>query len=120
LKTIGPKHVTARCLGDYRSAISARCTVCIRVLGFAAADTAALTSEPLKQHENDNDDQNGADQPDAAVDIAIAAEAAAKAAEQKNDENDKKAPPPLSAMPGTSPRWPRGSKRYWRSERHAS
>jgi hypothetical protein len=56
------------------------------------------------------------DQPDAAVAIAIAAEAT----EQENHENDKKAPPPLSAMPGTSPRWRRGSKRYWRSERLAS
>jgi hypothetical protein len=50
------------------------------------------TSNPSKQHKNDNDNQDGADNADATVSVAItiATEAAAEAAEQENDENDKK------------------------------
>jgi hypothetical protein len=47
-------------------------------------------SEPPKQHENDNDDQDGADDTDAAVAeaVTVPAELAAEAAEQEDDEDD--------------------------------
>jgi hypothetical protein len=47
---------------------------------------------PPDQHENDYDDQDGADKPDAtvAITVTVAAEAAAEAAEQKYDEEDDK------------------------------
>jgi hypothetical protein len=49
------------------------------------------TSNPPKQHKNDNDDQDDADNADATVSVAVtvAAEAAAEAAKQENDEDDK-------------------------------
>ena len=47
-------------------------------------------SDPPEQHKNDNDDQDGAEDADAAVTeaIAVAAEATTEATEQRNDEND--------------------------------
>jgi hypothetical protein len=47
-------------------------------------------SEPPKQHENDNDDQDGADDTDAAVAeaVTVPAELAAETAEQEDDEDD--------------------------------
>src|SRR4029078_4138023 len=47
-------------------------------------------AEPPKQHQNEDDDQNGADEPDAAVTetVAVAAEATAEATKQENDEDD--------------------------------
>jgi hypothetical protein len=52
----------------------------------------AAGSDPAQQHQNYNDDKNGADQADAAmaITVAIAAKAAAEAAEQKDDEDDDK------------------------------
>jgi hypothetical protein len=49
------------------------------------------TSNPPKQHKNDNDDQDDADNADTTVSVAVtvAAEAAAEAAKQENDEDDK-------------------------------
>jgi len=48
------------------------------------------TSEPPKQHKNDNNNQDGADNADTAVSIAVSitAEPPAEAAEQENDKND--------------------------------
>jgi hypothetical protein len=51
---------------------------------------ALVRSNPPKQHENDHDDQDGADDTDTAVTVAvaIAAETAAETAEQEDDKND--------------------------------
>jgi hypothetical protein len=49
-----------------------------------------VRSEPPKQHENDNNDQDEADNADATVTVAVtvAAEAATEATKQKDDEQD--------------------------------
>jgi hypothetical protein len=49
------------------------------------------TSNPPKQHKNDNDNQDGTDDTDTTVSIAVtvATEAATEAAKQENDEDDK-------------------------------
>jgi hypothetical protein len=58
---------------------------------FHAPGVAGDTkSEPPKQHENDNDDQDGADETDTPVTeaVTVAAELAAEAAEQDDDKDD--------------------------------
>jgi hypothetical protein len=55
-----------------------------------ASDSSGAKLEPPQQHENDNDDQDGADDTDAAVTeaVTVPAELAAEAAEQEDDEDD--------------------------------
>jgi hypothetical protein len=57
-------------------------------LRYFADKHFVLGSDPPKQHENDNDDQDDAEDADATMTepVAIAAEAAAEATEQKNDK----------------------------------
>jgi len=52
----------------------------------------AVELHPPGEHENENDDQDGADDTDAAMPIAvaIAAEAATESTEQQNDQEDNK------------------------------
>ena len=56
------------------------------------SDAELVGSDPSEQHQNDDDDQNGADKADAAVTVAItvAAETATETSEQKNDKEDDK------------------------------
>jgi hypothetical protein len=53
------------------------------------ADSSA-GSDPPKQYQNDDDDQNRTNEPDATVTktVAVAAEAATEATKQENDEDD--------------------------------
>src|SRR6202040_1130484 len=48
------------------------------------------SSKPPAQHKNDHDNQDGADEPDAAMSVAVTVtvETAAETAKQKNDEDD--------------------------------
>jgi hypothetical protein len=56
------------------------------------AGVTEFTSNPPQQHKNDNDNQDGADDSDAAMSVAItiAAEAAAESTKQKDDQDDDK------------------------------
>jgi hypothetical protein len=54
------------------------------------AGSVRCTSNPSKQHKDDDNDQDGADDSDATVSITVTvtAEPAAEAAKQKNNEDD--------------------------------
>jgi hypothetical protein len=62
------------------------------VISFSGCFAPLLTSNPPQQHKDDNDYQDHADDADTTVSIAVtvAAEAAAKPAQQKYDEDNYK------------------------------
>jgi hypothetical protein len=55
----------------------------------AVEERPSTSSDPPKQHQNDNDDQDGADHTDATVTVAVtvATKSATEATEQENDED---------------------------------
>src|SRR5450631_654090 len=91
-----PSHQTGRgfCGASAKSSAGAalppRGRACGRVGAKARIGSCRRRSDPAEQHENDNDDQDGADKTDAAVTVAVAvaAETAAETAEQEDDEDD--------------------------------
>src|SRR5664279_2544686 len=93
-----PSHQTGRgfCGASTKSSAGAalppRGRACGRVGAKSRIGACRRRSDPAKQHENDNDDQDGADKTDAAVTVAvaIATETAAEAAQQEDDEEDDK------------------------------